>query len=180
MNDPRDLSDILAQVRLGDRLARDEILNRFTRLAWKAARSWRRIGMHDLDDLVQEGMIALDYAARRYDPARGVKFITYATRVVANRLCNLHRAKNNKVPCCPMDDANSVRVAAAPGDDALESVDLTPITPRQRQAIEWHYGLDGSSPLSQRAIARRMGIKPHAVRQLLATALRSLRARMPR
>ena len=42
-------------------------------------------------DLKQEGMIALLKAIKTYDPATGVKFETYASRVISNRMIDIIR-----------------------------------------------------------------------------------------
>jgi RNA polymerase sigma-32 factor len=48
-----------------------------TGLVWKLARSHRLRGP-DLEDLVQEGLLGLLVAVRRFDPGRGVRLSTYA------------------------------------------------------------------------------------------------------
>ena len=63
--------------RNGDRRAVDRLVAAFQRLVWKCARQFARHGQ-SLDDLVQEGNLALLEAARRFDVARGVRFSTYA------------------------------------------------------------------------------------------------------
>ncbi len=45
----------------------------------------------DNDDLVQEAMLALLTAAKRYDPSRGASFATYCRVCVKNRLLNAVR-----------------------------------------------------------------------------------------
>jgi len=48
-----------------------------TRLVHKLARRYSWCGA-DMDDLVAEGFLGLAIATDRFDPERGVKFITYA------------------------------------------------------------------------------------------------------
>lgn len=42
-----------------------------------------------LDDLIQEGRVAALMAARRFDPSRGVKFISYASRWITSRIVDV-------------------------------------------------------------------------------------------
>jgi RNA polymerase primary sigma factor len=65
----------------GSRFGRDESLQRLVegnlRFVAKVAAEYRHLGM-PLEDLVNEGNLGLLEAARRFDPERGTRFITYA------------------------------------------------------------------------------------------------------
>lgn len=63
------------------------------RLAWSVARRHARFGM-SIEDLVSEGVIGLLEAARRFDPARGARFATYARLWVNARI--RHFAAQNR------------------------------------------------------------------------------------
>ena len=56
----------------------DELVLSHMPLVRKMARSFSRYGV-DVDDLVQEGTIALMVAAKKFDAAKGTRFSTYAT-----------------------------------------------------------------------------------------------------
>jgi RNA polymerase sigma factor (sigma-70 family) len=68
--------------RAGDRARRRLVMGNF-RLAVAVAKTFRKrlqsTAAMDLADLIQEGAIALDTAARKYDPTRGFAFSTMAT-----------------------------------------------------------------------------------------------------
>jgi len=71
------------QVRAGDR-ARQRLVAGNARLAVSIARTYIRRLPHGssamaYEDLIQEGMLGLDRAARKFDPERGFSFSTYAT-----------------------------------------------------------------------------------------------------
>ena len=55
-----------------------EVLNRETQLN-------RCLGL-EADDLAQEGAVALYRCVERYDPNRGIRFLTYAARAVRNAM----------------------------------------------------------------------------------------------
>ena len=63
--------------RCGHRAARERLIESNLRLVVALARRHARAGVDPLD-LVQEGNIGLMEAAGRFDPARGVRFATYA------------------------------------------------------------------------------------------------------
>jgi RNA polymerase sigma factor (sigma-70 family) len=62
---------------VGDPAARRRLVESNLRLVVAIARRHARAGVEPLD-LIQEGNIGLMEAARRFDPARGVRFATYA------------------------------------------------------------------------------------------------------
>ena len=61
----------------GDRTARERLVESNLRLVVAIARRHARAGVEPLD-LIQEGNIGLMEAAERFDPARGVRFASYA------------------------------------------------------------------------------------------------------
>jgi RNA polymerase nonessential primary-like sigma factor len=85
---------VARQARAGDQGARDLLAARNHGLVFDAAAALaRRLppGM-ELADLVQEGHLALYRAAGRYDPERGTRFSTYATRAIrAQMLIAIYR-----------------------------------------------------------------------------------------
>jgi RNA polymerase sporulation-specific sigma factor len=66
-----------------DERARQAILNANLMNVWIMARRYRFCGQQ-FEDLVSEGSIALMKALDHYDPDLGVRFWSYASRVVAN------------------------------------------------------------------------------------------------
>jgi RNA polymerase primary sigma factor len=61
----------------GDELAIDELVTRNLRFVISIAKRYQHRGL-SLMDLIGEGNFGLLVAARKFDPARGVKFISYA------------------------------------------------------------------------------------------------------
>jgi RNA polymerase primary sigma factor len=64
-------------VRSGDREAHDRLVRSNLRFVVSMARKYARSG-YPLDELINEGNIGLLEAARRFDPERGVRFVSYA------------------------------------------------------------------------------------------------------
>ncbi len=72
-----DETALARRIQTGDRRAMDELVQRNLRFVISVAKKYRNRGL-SLLDLVEEGNIGLMTAAQRFDPERGVKFISYA------------------------------------------------------------------------------------------------------
>ncbi len=68
-----------------DAVLRDTIINRHLNLVHSVARRFSGLG-ESFDDLSQEGSIGLLNAVDLFDPARGVKFSTYACHLIASQI----------------------------------------------------------------------------------------------
>jgi RNA polymerase primary sigma factor len=69
--------ELAARAQAGDQEALDKLIRSNLRYVVSVARKYIGCGL-SLADLINEGNIGLIQAAKRFDPARGVKFITYA------------------------------------------------------------------------------------------------------
>jgi RNA polymerase sporulation-specific sigma factor len=69
----------------GDLIAEEELISEYSRLVKICARPYFLAG-GDSEDLIQEGMLGLLSAVRHYDPAKDVKFKTYAEFCIRRRL----------------------------------------------------------------------------------------------
>lgn len=69
---------IVARAKAGDRRAMDRLALTHTRLCLGCATAYRHYGF-PVEDLYQEGCVGLMQAVERFDPARGVRFATFAS-----------------------------------------------------------------------------------------------------
>lgn len=78
----------------GDKASEDLLVKSNLRLVVKIAKRVSKgvvSNTFDLDDLISEGSIGLIKAVRSFDPSRGVKFSTFAGRIIQNEMINALR-----------------------------------------------------------------------------------------
>jgi len=75
----------------GDTAAEEALVSEYVRLVRACARPYFLAG-GDSEDLIQEGMLGLLSAVRTFDPAKGVKFTTYAEFCVRRRIYSAIRS----------------------------------------------------------------------------------------
>jgi RNA polymerase sigma factor (sigma-70 family) len=133
------------------------------------------------DDLEAAALEAIGRAVLRWDPARGVRFSTYCWWAISNSLShelNIDRRQTEGV--ATRSDWDLYEGPGTGLADRQEEVlaELEPLLGRlseqSQQVVRLTFGLDGE-PVSEREIARRMGIKPSAVRARLGMAMRIMR-----
>lgn len=79
----------------GDEHALPELLSRYMSLILRRAQTYRSTGM-ERDDFVQEGVLGLLSAVRRYDGQRGASFRTYANLCIERRMCSAYKNATRK------------------------------------------------------------------------------------
>ncbi len=147
-----------------------------------------------LDDLMQEGKIALLGAARTYDPSLGIALWTYARKFVLGAMFRF-RTKEVGEPCrlsiLPSGDstddgmqvvAESLESEAATPDDALETAELVAIAARefsfldetQRRVLRMRFG----DELDVRSIATKLDLSKSDVDRIYHGAIAKLRERV--
>jgi RNA polymerase sigma-B factor len=133
------------------------------------------------DDLVQEGVIGLLKAIRRFDPGRDVPFPAYATTAVTGEIRHHLRDRSS---CVRVPEAAAAEVVPLEHDVATTASDfgrsedrvelgqrLSCLGPREREVIYLRFFVD----LTQDEIARCVGISQMHVSRLLHRALDAMR-----
>ncbi len=137
-----------------------------------------------LDELVSDGTVSLMQAIERFDPARGVRFSTYASWAIRKNFAKsipreLHRQGAEVTGTEELIEARGDPRAAAPGRDFKEVLRSTvaalllELGPREREVVAARFGL-GRRPETLEQIGRRFQITRERVRQIEAAALRKL------
>ena len=107
----------------GDRDAEEALAARYLRLVRICARPLFLVG-GDSEDLIQEGTFGLLSAIRRYDPADGASFSTYAERCIRMRLLSAIKSAS-RLKHFPLNDGISLEQRSEdPGTDILSLPEL--------------------------------------------------------
>lgn len=85
--DSKSECDLARRIQQGDQEARNELVGANLRFVVRLATDFQGCGM-DLEDLISAGNVGLITAAERFDPERGVKFITYALWWIRQAILN--------------------------------------------------------------------------------------------
>jgi len=94
--DDRASQELAHKAKSGDSAAEEVLVTEYARVVRACARPFFLAG-GDAEDLIQEGMLGLLSAIRNFDPARGVKFSTYAEFCIRRRIISAIRlASGNK------------------------------------------------------------------------------------
>jgi len=159
-------------------------------LAYSVARRYRLQGHIkglELEDLRQVAALGLIKAARRFQPARGARFGTFATlvmrQVIHDYLAVQHRLAGAPRPAS-QDERDEDFFATIPareqGSHGFEVVELVKklldgLPARERGLVEARFGLNGHGQRSIAALAREEGVSRQRVSQLLLRSLDRMR-----
>lgn len=140
----------------------------------------------DVDDLVQEGSIGLLRAVDGFDPARKIKFLTYAAPFIRNAMTDLVRDSFSRYEQRMVDSENGLGLQKVrldevlPGEERLlrmEAVaDITAKSPEQvyeeRETLrELYEGLGQISEREQTYLLYRYGFTDDIGHTLIGTAI---------
>jgi RNA polymerase primary sigma factor len=130
------------RIKLGDRGAREEMVERNLGLVRSVAKAYRGHGV-PIEDLVQEGTVGLLRAIDRFDPRRELRLSTYAGWWIRRAVIDA------------LDDARPIRIPAGAAR-GLAAV----------HRAERELRTESSSAPTESAVATRAGLRPERVRVL--------------
>lgn len=185
----------LEQMAAGDHHARQKLIEHNLRLVAHIAKKYYA-DENDRDDLVSIGTVGLIKAVDSFDPTKGIRLSSYASRCIENEILMFFRSAKKTAQDVslsdPIDtdkDGNTLTLldTIATDDHILEDIDLrmkvrqlydavkTRLSPREREIILLRYGLTGRRPLVQREVAKKLNISRSYVSRLEKKALQKLR-----
>ena len=185
----------LEQMAAGDHHARQKLIEHNLRLVAHIAKKYYA-DENDRDDLVSIGTVGLIKAVDSFDPTKGIRLSSYASRCIENEILMFFRSATQTAqdvslndPIDPDKDGNTLTLldTIATDDHILEDIDLrmkvrqlydavkTRLSPREREIILLRYGLTGQRPLVQREVAKKLNISRSYVSRLEKKALQKLR-----
>lgn len=180
----------------GDATARNQLIEHNLRLVAHIIKKYYS-ATKEQDDLISIGTIGLIKAVETFDYRKGTRLATYASRCIENEILMHFRAGKKTAQDVSMSDPIDTDKDGNPltlmdviaQDESLEEeLDLKlnseklyrylheTLTPRERLIVEQRYGLAGEE-LTQRQVAKKLGISRSYVSRIEKKALEKLRAR---
>lgn len=197
---PRPLSakqerECLKKIREGDIAARNKLIEHNLRLVAHIIKKYYS-SQRDQDDLISIGTIGLIKAVGTFDYEKGTRFATYASRCIENEILMHFRSKRKSASDVylsdPVDtdkDGNYLTLMdiMSREDDVLDQIDLqlrseqlyryisAHLESREKEILTLRYGLGGRRPLTQREVAKGLGISRSYVSRIEKKAVEHLR-----
>ena len=188
----------LQKYKQGDLQARDVLIERNLRLVAHVVKKYQGAG-EDLDDLISIGTIGLIKAVSTYDMTKGSRLATYAARCIDNELLMMLRSRKkisrevslyepigtdkegNEIHLMDIVEGKETDITASciHKENVLKLYQLLgeTLTPLEYDVIKYRYGLFGEKELTQRTIAKRLGLSRSYVSRIEKNAILKLRSR---
>lgn len=200
---PRPLSsaeehEALVKSAAGDIQARNLLIEHNLRLVAHVIKKYYA-AREDQEDLISIGTFGLIKAIASFNPDKGARLATYASRCIENEIL-MHFRSRKKQSCEvslaePIDSDKDGNVLSlvdviSSDDNMLEQLELTErqqqliksvntvLDTREREIIIMRYGLFDTVPLPQREVAEKCGISRSYVSRLEKKALEKLQKAM--
>ena len=189
-------SECLKKMKNGDLEAKNELIERNMRLVAHVAKKYQS-QEDEMEDLISIGTIGLIKAVETYKEDYGSRLATYAARCIDNELLMHFRAKKKTSkevslyePIGTDKEGNQIQlldVVVSEDEDVVELLEqdrkvrrLNEIIPqtlsgRELLIIINRYGLYGKKTMTQREIARKLGISRSYVSRIEKRAIEKLR-----
>ena len=162
----------------GDMKARDKLIEHNLRLVVFLAKKYENTKI-DLEDLVSIGTIGLIKGVNTYQNDKNIKLATYASRCIDNEILMYLRKTKRKRTEVSFEDSLSFDaegnelhledvlgteedIVTKPIEDELDKYlmyrEVANLDDRDREIIELRYGLNGKKEMTQKEVAKLLGI----------------------
>ena len=188
-------AEMFRRMREGDKKARDILIERNLRLVSHIIKKYYS-SYPNIDELISVGSLGLIKAVDSFRSEYGTRFATYGAKCVQNEILMYFRA-TKKLQCeVSINDAIDVDKDGNPltyldiisvDEDIAREIDMSMHTERvrrlvtevlderEREIIILRYGLCGYAPLTQREVAKHLGISRSYVSRIEKRALEKLK-----
>ena len=185
----------LIKMRNGDEKARDKLINHNLRLVAHVVKKYSNAG--DADDMISVGTIGLIKAINTFSIDKGTQLSTYAARCIENEILMYLRQTKKRQNDISLQESvgidkegNEVTLEEKLADEGKSVEEITALkmtveklykimkerlTPRELEIVILRYGLNGQKPVTQREIAKTMGISRSYVSRIETRALSKLK-----
>ena len=152
----------------------------------------------DIDDLISIGTIGLIKGINTYKPDKGVRLATYASRCIENEILMHFRNAKKSAQDISLNETIDTDKDGNPltlldimsvDDNIIDNLDLKlnskklgqfikeELNEREQKIIVLRYGLDGKEAMTQKSVAKMLGISRSYVSRIETKALKQLRKR---
>ena len=187
--------DYLQKAKMGDIKARNKLVEHNLRLVAHIIKKYYAT-QTDHDDLVSIGTIGLIKAINTFDPDKSIKLSSYASRCIENEILMHFRNTRKSAQDVSLSetidtdkDGNPLTLidVLAVDENFADELDLkiksaklsdyikSELDERERNVIIKRYGLDGNEPLTQREVAKTLGISRSYISRIEKKALQVLK-----
>lgn len=188
-------NELLEKSQNGDIQARNILIEHNLRLVAHIVKKYYASGA-DQDDLISIGTVGLIKAVSTFKSDKNIRLATYAARCIENEILMFFRTlkKNSQdvfisdpIDTDPQGNALTLIDVIADKSDIVEDLDTKlkiqklrliingVLDERELEIIRLRYGLNGYPELTQRDIAKRLGISRSYVSRIEKSALEKLR-----
>lgn len=181
---------------LGDKEAKDILVERNLRLVAHIAKKYYNDNREN-EDLISIGIVGLIKAVNTYNPSKGNRLVTYASKCIENELLMMlrsERKRNKEVslnePIGMDKEGNTISLMDVVENDEIDTLDKMEkeediarvreyvekvLTDREKEIIIRRYGLNGKVPITQKNVGADMGISRSYVSRIEKKALGKLK-----
>ncbi|MBR4910774.1 MAG: RNA polymerase sporulation sigma factor SigK [Clostridia bacterium] len=190
-------SELIDKASVGDIEARNKLIEHNLRLVAHIVKKYYTAGCEQ-DDLISIGTIGLIKAISTFNNEKGIRLATYAARCIENEILmyfrNLKKSAQDVYISDPIDtdkDGNTLTLIDVIADesDIAEEIDKKikieklkvmirgVLDEREYRIISMRYGLGDNKELTQREVAKSLGISRSYVSRIEKASLEKLRAK---
>ena len=184
----------------GDQKAKDILINHNLRLVAHIVKKYSGAG--EADDLLSVGSIGLIKAINSFEYGKGTQLSTYAARCIENEILMLLRVSKKHKNVISLqetlgednsdNDVELMNMIPSQDEDLYTNVEntilcekvikivATKLPPREAEIISIRYGLGKQPPLTQREVAKKLGISRSYISRLETKALATIKQELLR
>jgi len=188
---------LLEAARAGDKTAKDTLVKHNLRLVAHIVKKYS--GAAEVDDMISVGTIGLMKAIANYKDDKGTQLATYAARCIDNEILMYIRANKKHKPVISISDTvgtdrdgnaiSLIDLLCVKEEAVLERVETNilmerifgiirdKLTKRENKIICLRYGI-GCSPLTQREVAKMLGISRSYISRIEKKAIDKVREQL--
>ncbi len=187
--------ECLQAMKNGDVNAKNELIEHNLRLVAHIIKKYYSSSVQQ-EDLISIGTIGLIKAVNTFDPDKGTRLATYAARCIENEILMQFRAQKKTAQDISVNEPIDTDSEGNPltlmdiistEDEIVEDIyKMTMLRklsaevdrikdPREKSIIMMRYGLDGTQPMTQLEVSKKLNISRSYVSRIEKKALKELR-----